>query len=90
MSARSKLLAVVVVAAFAAFLLYGTLSSQKVVCSVGVEFRGARNEATASAETEKAAMQRAQDTACGTISSGMDDRIACSDTPPYRRACRPA
>ncbi len=90
MTSRSKLLTVLIVAAFAAFLLYGTLSSQKVVCTVGVDFRGARNEASASAETEKDAMQRAQDTACGTISSGMDDRIACSNTVPYRRACRPA
>ena len=89
MTSRSKLAAVLAVLAFAAFLLYGTLSSQKVVCTV-IEFRGARNEATASAETESAAMRRAQDTACGTISSGMDERIACSDTPPIQRACRPA
>jgi hypothetical protein len=89
-TSRSKLAAVLAVLAFAAFLLYGTLSSQKVVCTVTIEFRGARNEATASAETESAAMRRAQDTACGTISSGMDERIACSDTPPIQRACRPA
>ena len=55
-----------------------------------MEFRGVRNEATASAENEGAAMQRAQDTACGTISSGMDERIACSNTPPIQRNCRAA
>jgi hypothetical protein len=90
MTTRGKLAVTLAVLAFAAFLLYGTLSSQKVVCTVVVEFNGARNEATASAETERAAAQRAQDTACGTISSGMDQRIACSDTPPIRRACRAA
>jgi hypothetical protein len=89
-TSRSKLLTFLAVVAFAAFLLYGTLSSQKVVCTVTMEFRGVRNEATASAETESAAMQRAQDTACGTISSGMDERIACSNTPPIRRSCRAA
>ncbi len=89
MTRRGKLLTVLAVLAFAAFLLYGTLSSQKVSCTAVMEFRGQRNEATASAETESAARQRAQDTACGTISSGMDDRIACSNTPPVRMACAP-
>ena len=90
MTSRGKLLTLLAVIAFAAFLLYGTLSSQKVACTVTMEFRGARNEATASAETESAALQRAQDTACGTISSGMDERIACSNTPPIQRNCRAA
>ena len=90
MSSRNKILVILGVFAFAAFLLYGTLSSQKVACTAVVEFRGQTNEATASAETESAARQRAQDTACGTISSGMDDRIACSNTPPVRIACAPA
>ena len=90
MTTRGKLLVLLAVAAFAAWLLYGTLSSQKVVCTVAVEFHGARNEATASAENERAALQRAQETACGTISSGMNDRIACSGVPPVRRSCRQA
>jgi hypothetical protein len=90
MTRRGKLLTVLAIFAFAAFLLYGTLSSQKVVCTVDVEFQGARNQATASAEDEKTALERAQETACGTISTGMNDRIACSRVPPVRRACRPA
>lgn len=90
MTTRGKLLTILVIAAFAAFLLYGTLSSQKVACTVEVEFQGARNTASASAEDEKAALQRAQETACGTISTGMNDRIACSRVPPVRRTCQPA
>ncbi|MBA2627603.1 MAG: hypothetical protein H0U85_06290 [Gemmatimonadales bacterium] len=90
MASRGKLIATLVVAAFAAFLLYTTLAGQNVVCTVAVEFQGRSNEATASAETESAAVQRAQDTACGTISSGMTDRVACTNTPPVKRSCRPA
>ena len=90
MTSRGKRAALLAVIAFAAFLLYGTLSSQKVACTVTVEFNGARNEATASAESERAALERAQETACGTISSGMDQRIACGAVVPVRRACRAA
>lgn len=90
MTSRGKLATLLAVLAFAAFLLYGTLSSQKVACTVTIEFNGARNEATASAESEPAAMQRAQETACGTISSGMDQRIACGAVAPVRHACRAA
>ena len=90
MTTRGKLGVLLAILAFAAFLLYGTLSSQKVACTVAVDFQGRHNEATASAETESATAQRAQETACGTISSGMDQRIACTNTPPARRACRAA
>jgi ABC-type nitrate/sulfonate/bicarbonate transport system ATPase subunit len=90
MTTRGKLATLIAVLAFAAFLLYGTLSSQKVVCTVTVAFNGASNEATASAEIEHAAMERAQETACGTISTGMDQRIACGAVIPIRRACRAA
>lgn len=90
MISRGKLITVVIVAAFAAFLLYSTLSSQNVACTVAVEFQGRTSAATASAETESAAQQRAQETACGTISSGMTDRVACTNTQPVKRDCHPA
>ena len=67
MTGRAKLLTLLAVLAFAAFLFYGTLSSQKVVCTVTIEFNGARKAATASSETESDSLQSAQETECGTI-----------------------
>jgi hypothetical protein len=82
--------AMVVAAAFAAFLLYGTLAGQKVECSVVMEFDGRQDSAAASAASEAEAEQQARTTACATISSGMNDRIACAARPPVTRECRPA
>jgi hypothetical protein len=74
---------------FVAILLYGTLASQKASCSVVMEFAGARDSATASAESVAAAEQQAKTTACATISQGMNDRIACAARPPVVRRCDP-
>lgn len=85
-----KLVALLAGVAFLAFLLYGTVASQKVACSVVMEFDGRRDSATASAASESEAEQQARTTACATISSGMNDRIACGNRPPVRRDCRSA
>jgi hypothetical protein len=55
-----------------------------------MEFDGRRDSATASGATESAAEQQARTTACATISSGMNDRIACGNRPPVRKDCRAA
>ena len=75
------------VAAFFAFLAYTTLSAQKVECEVCVEYNGLRNCATASHETEEEAARSAQTTACGPVTSGMNDAIACDSKPPVSRQC---
>ena len=85
---RGTLLAVLAVAAFVAFLLWTTLSSQKVECAVCVEFGGGRNCATATAADSAAATEAAQTTACGPLARGMDESIACGNTPPVTRQCR--
>ncbi len=89
MSGR-KVVALLAGLGFAAFLLYGTLASQKAACSVVMEFDGRRDSATASAASEAEAEQQARTTACATISSGMNDRIACAARQPVRRDCRSA
>jgi hypothetical protein len=73
---------------FAGFLLYSTMASQRVECLVAVEYQGRRNEATASAATEREAVQQAQTTACGPVAAGMNETIACTNRPPVRRQCR--
>jgi len=85
---RGTIITLAVLAAFAAFLLYGTLGSQKHECYVEVEFHGQRNSATASAATEQEAAQNAQTTACGPIAAGMNDVIACGNVQPVVKRCR--
>jgi len=72
------------------YLIYGTVSSQKVECAVVMEFGGRRDSAVASGSSAEEAEQQARTTACATISSGMNDRIACGDRPPVRKDCRAA
>ena len=89
MTSRGRLMAGTAVG-FVAILLYSTVTSQKASCSVVMEFGGARDSATASAETVAAAEQQAKTTACATISQGMNDRIACAARPPVVRRCDPS
>jgi len=85
---KRQLLAVVAVLAFVGLLLYNTLSAQRAECAVCVEFNGQRNCATASHETQSAAIQSAQTTACGTIAKGMNESIACGNVKPASVQCR--
>ena len=89
MTARTKGLTLVVVLGFVAFLLWSTLASQRVKCTVAVDFRDRAGSATASAASEENAVREAQTAACGPITGSMDDRIACGNTPPVSRQCRP-
>jgi hypothetical protein len=89
MTRPGKLLTLVAVLAFAALLLYSTLSSQRVECTVTVAFDNAQNTATASGATEADAGREAQTTACGPLVQGMNESIACGRIPPISRECRP-
>lgn len=88
MTKRGKLLTLLAVLAFAGFLLWSTLGSQQVECTVGVAFGNGRNSATASAASEADATREAQTAACGPLAQGMDESIACSRIPPVSRRCR--
>ncbi len=85
---RSTLLTLLAIVVFAGFLLYSTLTSQRIQCAVTVEYLGRRNQATASAATEREAEQQARTTACGPIAAGMNETIACTNQPPVERECR--
>ena len=88
MTARGRLVTLLVALAFGAFLLWSTLASQHAECTVTVEYAGARGAGTASAVSEADAVREAQTAACGPLTQGMNDRIACSRTPPLSRRCR--
>jgi hypothetical protein len=83
-----RVLTVLAVLAFAGYLLWSTLSSQQVECSVTVAFAGAEGRGSASAASEEDARREAQVAACGPLTGSMDERIACSRIPPATRECR--
>ena len=88
MTPRTRNITILVVLGFVAFLLWSTLSSQRVECAVAVEYRSRQGTATASGASEADALREAQTAACGPITGSMDDRIACSRIPPASRRCR--
>ena len=86
---RSTLITLAAPLALGAFLLYNTLASQKPSPAPSPStIRGAHGSATASARPIKDAKQQAQTTACGPITSGMNESIACSNTPPAKTECK--
>jgi hypothetical protein len=85
---RSTLLTLAALLAFAAMLLYSTLSVQAAECEVCVTFNGRSNCATARAANEVEAERSAQTTACGPIASGMAESINCGNVIPTSRQCR--
>jgi hypothetical protein len=85
---RSTLFTIAALLAFAALLLYSTLSAQKAECEVCVTFNGRENCATARGADEVEAERSAQTTACGTIASGMAETINCGNVRPTVRRCR--
>jgi hypothetical protein len=86
---RSTIITIVVALGFGAMLLYSTLNSQNVECTVTIEYNGRRNTATASGASESDALQQAQSTACGPIIAGMNESIACGKAIPVAKSCRP-
>lgn len=85
---QSTRITIAVALAFGALLLYSTLTSQNVECTVTIEYNGRSNTATASGASESEALQQAQTTACGPIIAGMNESIACGRAIPAKKFCR--
>lgn len=88
MNRRGRLLTALAILAFGGFLLWSTLSSQRVECTITVSFDNAQNTATASAASEADATREAQTAACGPLVQGMNEAIACGRVAPVGRKCR--
>ena len=87
---NSKLKVVLVVAGVAVllgFLGYLTMSTGQVSCEVCVEFRGATECRRATGQGRLEAETAAASTACGLLSGGVTDGIACRNTPPKSVTC---
>jgi hypothetical protein len=88
MTARARALTLIALLGFVGLLLWTTLAAQRVECTATVEFRGTRGTGTASAADSADALREARTTACGPLTSSMDDRIACANTRPVTQRCR--
>ena len=88
MTTRSRVLTFLGILAFAALLVYNTLTAQKAECFVAVSYQGRTDSATASAASRDEAQRQAQTTACGTLATGMNESIACGRTPPRAVRCK--
>ena len=84
----ARLITLMAILLFGAFLLWSTLASQHVECTVAVAFGGKQETGTASAATRDDALREAQTAACGPVTQGMNERIACSRIPPVSTRCR--
>ncbi len=85
---RSTLYTIAVLIGIAALFFFMTAGTAREECRVCMDFRGRTNCATAAGPTQGAATETAQTTACGPITNGMNDAIACGNTPPASVQCR--
>jgi hypothetical protein len=85
---RNRLITLVAIAAFVALLLWSTIKAQGVECRVCINFNGMENCAVASGSTAAEAAETAQSTACGPLTGGMNDAIACGRIAPVSQACQ--
>ena len=84
---RGTVIGLIVAAIFASFLLWSTLSAQRVNCEACVEFGGGRNCAKVSGASQAEALRAAVSTACGPVAQGMNESIACQNRPPVSQRC---
>jgi hypothetical protein len=84
----STLYAIAGLAAIAALFFFLTAGQVREECRVCMNFRGRTNCAPAAAPTQQEAIETARSTACGPITAGMNESIACGNTPPDSVQCR--
>jgi len=73
---------IVIIVAVIGGLTYMTLSQAGYRAEVCMEFQGKQNCASAAGSSQQQAIRTATDLACATISSGVTDTMACSNTKP--------
>lgn len=79
-SRKSTLVVIAICVLFVGYVIYSTLTLDRVSCEVCVEFRGQKACRTASAPTREEAIRTATENACAQIVSGMTDTMACTET----------
>ena len=66
---------------------YLSISPSEISCEVCIEFRGNTECRKAAGKDREEAEMAATNTACGLISGGVTDGIACRNTAPQRVSC---
>ena len=77
----------VVGALFVAYLVFSSLNLDQATCEVCMEFGGRVECRRASGTSNEEATQTAINNACALLTSGRDESIACSRTPPRSVTC---
>jgi uncharacterized protein (UPF0333 family) len=85
---RSTVITLAVLALIIALFFYMSTASANEECTVCMEFQGRSNCATGAGSTPAEATQTAHSTACGPITSGMNETIACDNRVPVSVQCR--
>ena len=70
------------------YLAYLTMSSGQITCEVCMDFHGRSECRKATGKDKEEAQMSATSTACGLLSGGVTDVIACQNTPPKSISCR--
>lgn len=77
----------IIAAGFVAFLAWSSLRTQAVTCEVCMSYNGGERCSKASGPSKQAASETAQTAACGPLTSGMDQTIACGRAQPKSVSC---
>lgn len=84
---RTTLLTMLLLGGLGLLFWKKTMAAQQVTCEVCINFNGARQCAKASGTSDKEAARTAHSTACGPVSNGMNEKIACDRRPPEQARC---
>lgn len=86
---RNLILTLLALAGIATLFWKKTMAAQLATCEVCVVFNGQRQCSKASGASAQEAARAAQSTACGPVSNGMNEKIACDSRPPVVQRCEP-
>jgi hypothetical protein len=78
---------IIVLAVFGAVLIIGSLSVVQAECELCVTYRGRTECRRGSGKSDDDAKQAAQRAACAVMAGGMNESIACQNTPPSTARC---
>ena len=85
---RSTMITLAVLALIVVLFFYMSTASAREECTVCMDFQGRSNCASAAGSTPAEATQTAHSTACGPITTGMNETIACENREPVSVQCR--
>lgn len=87
MKTSHVLLILLAVGLFMGSVIWTTLQSAQVHCTVCMEFSGEEVCRSGSGPDRESALQAAQESTCGGNASGMAELIACRGAPPLSAQC---